>query len=152
MISIHSHFLFLEISLACTMQSTQIFRILGRGFREINYVSQCCKNPSHVLSTAPQLKRLHFNDSTNVPFFPMNTEMIEFTCNIKYLGVQIDSSLNWKEQINVAVGKISRGIGIPRYSKRYLSLQNIQKMCFSIIDLHSRYCLSVWECAGVVGF
>ena len=65
-----------------------------------------------------------------------------------YLRVQIDPSLNWKEQINVAIGKISRGIGMLKYSERYLSLQTIQRMYFSIVDSHFRYCCCVWGCAG----
>ena len=35
-----------------------------------------------------------------------------------------------------------------KYSKRYLSLQTIQMMYFSIVDSHFRYCCSVWGCAG----
>ena len=83
------------------------------------------------------------------PLFQINGDKIESTVNnIKYLGVQIDPSLNWKEQINVAIGKISIGIGMLKYSKRYLSLQTIQWMYFSIVDSHFRYCCCVWGCAG----
>ena len=35
-----------------------------------------------------------------------------------------------------------------RYSKKYLSLETIQRMYFSIVDPHFRYCCSVWGCAG----
>ena len=35
-----------------------------------------------------------------------------------------------------------------RYAKRYLSLQTIQRMYFSIVESHFRYCCSVWGCAG----
>lgn len=35
-----------------------------------------------------------------------------------------------------------------KYSKKYLSLQTIQRMYFSIVDSHFRYCCSVWGCAG----
>ena len=35
-----------------------------------------------------------------------------------------------------------------KYSKRYLSLQTIQRMYFSIVESHFRYCCSVWGCAG----
>ena len=60
--------------------------------------------------------------------------------NIKYFVVQIDPSLNWKEQlINVAIGKILQGIRM---------LQTIQMMYFSIVDPQFRYCCSVWVCAG----
>ena len=101
-----------------------------------------------ILGTIPNLRRLDSNDSNSFPLFQINGDEIESTGNIKYLGFQIDPSLNWKEQINVAIGKISRGIGMLKYSKRYLSLQTIQRMYFSIVDSHFRYCCSVWGCAG----
>ena len=106
------------------------------------------KTQSMILGTAPNLKKLDYSDSTNFPLFEINEEKIESTCKIKYLGVQIDPFLNWKEQINVAIGKISRGIGMLKYSKKYLSLETIQRMYFSIVDPHFRYCCSVWGCAG----
>ena len=101
-----------------------------------------------ILGTVPNLRRLDSNDSNSFPLFQINGDEIESTGNTKYLGVQIDPSLNWKEQINVAIGKISRGIGMLKYSKKYLSLQTIQRMYFSIVDSHFRYCCSVWGCAG----
>ena len=52
------------------------------------------------------LRRLDSNDSNSFPLFQINGDEIESTGNIKYLGVQIDPSLNWKEKINVAIGKI----------------------------------------------
>ena len=75
------------------------------------------KTQSIILGTVPNLRRLDSNDSNSFPLFQINGDEIESTGNIKYLGVKIDPSLNWKEQINVAIGKISRGIGMLKYSK-----------------------------------
>ena len=101
------------------------------------------KTQSMIFGTVPSLRRLDCNDSNSFPFFRINGDEIESTGNMKYLGVQIDPSLSWKEQMNVAIGKISRGIGMLKYSKRYLSLLTIQRMYFSIVDSHFRYCCSV---------
>ena len=95
------------------------------------------KTQCMILGTVPNLTRLDSNRSNSFPFFQINGDEIESTGNIKYLGVQIDPSLNWKEQIDVAIGKISRGIGMLKYSKRYLSLQTIQKDVLQ----HSRFAL-----------
>ena len=35
----------------------------------------------------------------------------------KYLGVQIDSELKWREHITFAIGKISRAVGMLKYAK-----------------------------------
>ncbi len=34
-----------------------------------------------------------------------------------------------------------------KYSKKYLSLETIQRMYFSVVEPHFRYCCSVWGCA-----
>ena len=40
----------------------------------------------------------------------------------KYLGVQIDCSLDWKDQIKAASTKVSRAIGFLKYAKSFLSM------------------------------
>ena len=35
-----------------------------------------------------------------------------------------------------------------KYSKKYLSLETVQKMYLGIVEPHIRYCCSVWDCAG----
>ena len=52
---------------------------------------------------------------------------------MKYLGVQIDSQLSWKEHITVALSKISRGVGMQKYSKKFLSLETVQKMYLGVV-------------------
>ena len=64
------------------------------------------------------------------------------------MGLKVDPSLDWKEQITTITSKISRGIGMLKYSNRYLPLHTIQRMYNSKIDPHIRYCCSVWGCAG----
>ena len=70
------------------------------------------KTQSMILGTVANLRRLDYNDSNSFPLFQINGDEIESTGNIKYLGVQVDPSLNWKEQINFPIAKISRGIGM----------------------------------------
>ena len=45
----------------------------------------------------------------------------------KYLGVQIDSELKWREHITFAIGKISRAMGMLKYAKKYLPLEIVKK-------------------------
>ena len=40
--------------------------------------------------------------------------------------------------------KVSRGLGILRYAKKFLPLSALT----SIVEGHFRYCCSVWGCAG----
>ena len=66
----------------------------------------------------------------------------------KYLGVQIDSELKWREHITSAIGKISRAMGMLKYAKKYLLLDIGKIMYRSIVEPHFRNCCSVWGCCG----
>ena len=70
----------------------------------------------------------------------------------KYLGIQIDKTLSWKEHINIIASKIARGIGVLRYAKRYVPLSTIKTMYRSIVDPYLRYCCTVWGCCSMPSF
>ena len=66
----------------------------------------------------------------------------------KYLGVMVDQHLNWKEQISTVKKKVSRGIGMLKYSNKYLPLLTIQSMYKSLVEPYFRYCSPVWGSCG----
>ena len=101
-----------------------------------------------IFRTKSNLRRIFRNTLTSFPLFQINDDKIESKDNIKYLGLKIDSSLNWKGQSSTISSKISRGIGMRKHSKRYLPLYTIQRIYNSIVDPHLRYCCSVLGCAG----
>ena len=70
----------------------------------------------------------------------------QITSNI--LGLKIYRSLNWKEQVTTFIIKISQGIGMLHYSKRYQRLHTIQRMYYSIVDPHLRCYCSVLDELG----
>ena len=94
------------------------------------------------------MRSLGQNNDTASPDFQINKDRIAFKSNVKYLGVQLDSQLSWKEHITVALSKISRGVGMLKYSKKFLSLETVQKLYLGIVEPHIRYFCSVWGCAG----
>ena len=106
------------------------------------------KTYSMIFGTEPNLRRIYCDSSTSFPLFQINDDKIDSTENIIYLGLKIDPSLKWKEQITAIIIKISQGIGMLKYSKRYFPLHIIQRMYYSIVDPYLRYCCSVWGCAG----
>ena len=63
----------------------------------------------------------------------------------KYLGVQIDNSLNWKEHIKTVSAKVSRAIGFLKHAKTFLPQETLNT---GIVEPHFRYCCSVWGCAS----
>ena len=66
----------------------------------------------------------------------------------KYLGVQIDCSLDWKEQIKAVSTKASRAIGFLKHAKSFLPKESLKTLYTGIVEPHFRYCCSVWGCAG----
>ena len=70
---------------------------------------------------------------------------------IGYLGVYIDSCLDWKEHIKSFSNKVSRALGILKYAKSFLSLESLKTLYLGIFEPYFRYCCSVWGCCGSTG-
>ena len=68
--------------------------------------------------------------------------------NNKYLGVVIDNSLNWKEDIKAVSARVSKAIGFLRHAKAFLPQETIRTLYTGIVEPHFRYCCSVWGCDG----
>ena len=73
---------------------------------------------------------------------------LEVVKKTKYLGVQIDRSLDWKEQIKAVSTKVSRAVGFLKYAKSFLPKESLKTLYTGIVEPHFRYCCSVWGCAG----
>ena len=57
----------------------------------------------------------------------------------KYLGVRVDQQLKWSSQLASLTSKISRGIGILRYSKRYVPASTVKQMYNLTLDIAARF-------------
>ena len=75
-------------------------------------------------------------------------ENVKVACNIKYLGVQIDENLTWKNHIKSVTDKASRAIGLLKYAKHFLPAAVIKTLYTSIVEPHFQYCCSVWGCCN----
>ena len=68
--------------------------------------------------------------------------------NIKYFGVIVDKHLSWDEQISAVTKKVSRGLGMLRFSKSICPLL-LYKKCTEVWWNHFRYSCPVWGVAGI---
>ena len=76
------------------------------------------KNHSMLISTKPELKALKSkNESLRLK---IHVDELEVVQKAKYLGVQIDNSLDWKEHIKVTSSKVSKAVGFLRHAKPFL--------------------------------
>ena len=67
---------------------------------------------------------------------------------VKYLGVQVDNSLDWKEQIKLISSKVLKALGLLKHAKNFLPESSLKSLYFSIVEPHFRYCCSVLRCNG----
>jgi len=61
----------------------------------------------------------------------------------RFLGVVINSFLNWNDHISLAKGKISKTIGILRYVKNKLPGNILRSLYFTLVNPYE-YCNIVW--------
>ena len=105
------------------------------------------KTHSMLISTKPKHKVL--GDRSESLKLKIRDSELEVVQKTKYLGVQIDNSLDWKEQIKTVSSKVSRAIGFLKHAKSYLPEETLRTMYTGIVEPHLRYCCSVWGCCGV---
>ena len=104
------------------------------------------KTHSMLIATQQKHKSLAYSD---IRFDPKIREKeIEIRSKAKYLGVQTDENLNWKEHIRAVSAKVSRAVGFLKYSKQYLPLSAVKTLYTSVVEPHFQYCCSVWGCCN----
>ena len=62
----------------------------------------------------------------------------------KFLGVWIDSELNWKEHTSRLVLKLKSRLGLLRHSKNFLNPQCMKVLYYAQVHSNLSYCLSMW--------
>ena len=77
----------------------------------------------------------------------INKKAIMGNDHIKYLGVIIDSHLNWKQHILNLSKKLSRCIGILCKLRPFLNTNNLKNIYYSLFYFHLVYSIQVWGSA-----
>ena len=72
-----------------------------------------------------------------------NTSLKEKPC-IKYLGIMLDSNLNWKSHVNYISTKIKRSIGILSKMRYLVTLDVLINLYYTLIYPFLFYGLVVW--------
>ena len=69
-----------------------------------------------ILGSSINLKKHHMDNGDSEINLHINEDNLDRIGSNKYLGVQIDSELKWREHMTFAIGKIARAIGIFKYA------------------------------------
>ena len=67
--------------------------------------------------------------------------------SIKFLGVILDNTVSWVEQINSIKNKISKSIGIISKARKSLNSNTLLTLYYSFIYPHLTYCIDSWGSA-----
>ena len=104
------------------------------------------KTPSMLLST--KQRKNTFKSRNETYHLKIRGNELQDATKSKYLGVVIDCSLDWREQIQSISSKVSRAIGFLTYAHSFLPMETVIALYRGIVEPHFRYCFSVCGCAG----
>ena len=100
-----------------------------------------------MLVSTKQKHNILKSQNEDLDFKICNNEL-EIIQKTKYLGVQIDNSLYWKEHITSVSTNVARAIGFLKHAKTFLQQETLKTLYTGIVEPHIRYCCSVWGCVG----
>ena len=126
---------------------------LNEDLQRLDYWLQGNKLSLNVVKTksllvASSQKQKHFLESGEKLALEIRGRDIEATPHIKYLGIYVDHTLDWKKQIQLITMKVSRALGILNYSKHSFQFESLKTLYTSIIEPHLRNFCAVWGCCG----
>ena len=67
------------------------------------------------------------------------------TESVKYLGVKIDTNLNWEHHVNDLSVKLNRANTLLFKMRKHVSLKILRSIYFAIFDCYLSYCCLVWS-------
>ena len=90
------------------------------------------------------------NGENLLPNFTLDGEPIQHKNAAKYLCVQIDNQLKWKDHISQVSSKVVRAIGYIKYARKSLPRETLRILYLGLVEPHFRYYCSVWGSCGTV--
>ena len=103
---------------------------------------------THSMLNCSKSKHRSIKNSDETFGLKMCDKSLDIVEKTKYLGVQIDQDLDWKEHIKYVASKVSKSIGFLKYAKSLVPSTTLINLYKRIVEPHSRYCCSVWGCCS----
>ena len=125
-------------------------------FRQNKLALHANKTNYMIFSTSPEVRNSNFqlfinNNNPNQQdpslLFPLTRVLgDEKNPAVKFLGVYIDPSLNFKHHILTLCNKLSSSLYFLRATKKVLSPKALSSVYYSLIHSHLVYCIHIWSC------
>ena len=114
---------------------------------ELDALSEwCADNQRTIYLSKSQVLIIPLNLKANFENFSVNINNVSVSANEygKYLGVSIDSKLNYNFHIKAVELKLSRAVGIIAELKSFLPQNVLLQLYYALVHSHLLYGLSVW--------
>ena len=73
----------------------------------------------------------------------------ERVTSYKYLGVEIDETLSWRNHTDSLCKKVSAGIGAIKRVRHLVPGQTLHQIYDALVEPYLEYCCEVWGCMGL---
>lgn len=83
-------------------------------------------------------------DGSLVPAMNRNGDYLDVVSEIKFLGITIDSKLNWKAHLRHIQNKVSKSISIINKAKYFLEHHALYLLYCSLVLPYLTYCIEIW--------
>ena len=80
----------------------------------------------------------------NLPIVKIGSAPVNYVQSTKFLGVHVDSKLNWKCHISHISNKLNKTCGILYHTRQLLNKSALKQIYHSLIYPHLTYCQIVW--------
>ena len=87
------------------------------------------KTQSMLMCTKPKHQKLKIAGGNLCLIIRGNDQ--DVVQKVKYLGVQVDDSLDWKDQIRVISSKLSKALGLLKHAKKFLPASSFSSLYLS---------------------
>jgi hypothetical protein len=84
---------------------------------------------------------------TDPPIY-LGTEKIKRVKTIKSLGLMLDETLSWNEQVNAITTKVNRGLNVLKRLREFLNLETLLIAYKTLVQPYFDYCSQVWGGLG----
>ena len=74
----------------------------------------------------------------------LNGKIFYPTYSMKYLGVKIDSNLNWKSHVNAIATKLNGGNVILYKVRDFVNANILKSICYALFESHVIYACTIW--------
>jgi len=95
-----------------------------------------------MLSSYSRNRNINFN-------IQMGSVMLQRVNNVKYLGVMLDESITWSDQMSYLSKKLSRCAGIFSKLRYYVNKEVLIKIYHSLFNSHLQYAILCWGSANL---